>query len=563
MITSCVKNNGGVPALFVNDIPINPMAYITYFTDKNMYNEFSQIGYCLYSLPTYFTEQTINESSRLPAFQKGIFDRIYDGGEPDYSVFDGLVAQILTECPTAYIFPRVNVSIPYAWEEQNPDDCCEFGYNEHHRASFWSDKWLCETQRLLSMFVAHIEKSDYCDHIIGYQISAGNTEEWFPFDMKGCRGKRAEEKFREYCLCHFGIEKGTEAEFSRAFSERTAYSIIELSKTVKECTGSRLAVGAFYGYSFEVCEPDRGHFALREVLESKYVDFICSPNSYYMVRKPGIDHAYMLPIDTLKKAGKLYLAENDTRTHLSAPPNDLPRYQSPVWKGPEREITAEIIKMHFAKGLCHGTGMWWFDMWGGWYRDDVYLKLLENLRKIYEGAVGCDLSSKCEVALFFDEKGVPSMNRDIHPDPVFYAIYRLRVILGHMGVPYDMYLADDFDDVAYKYKAVIVVQPIKTELSEHCIKACGEKGIPVKVICSDGISAEILRKFCRESGAHIYCNQKAVIYSNNSFVFLHTGEEAEFDFGFDGKNTFTDLYTGDTVTFPMQLPLGKSFLFKR
>ena len=106
--------------LFVNDRPINPMAYITYFTDKNMYKEFSQIGYGLYSVPTYFTEQTINESSRLPAFQKGIFDRIYNGGEPDYSVFDDLVEQILKECPTAYIFPRVNVSIPYAWEKQNP-----------------------------------------------------------------------------------------------------------------------------------------------------------------------------------------------------------------------------------------------------------------------------------------------------------------------------------------------------------------------------------------------------------------------------------------------------------
>ena len=72
MVTSYVKTNRGVPALFVNDKPINPMAYITYFTEKNMYREFAENGYKLYSVPVYFTEQTINESSQFPPFQKGI-----------------------------------------------------------------------------------------------------------------------------------------------------------------------------------------------------------------------------------------------------------------------------------------------------------------------------------------------------------------------------------------------------------------------------------------------------------------------------------------------------------
>ena len=563
MVTSYVKNNRGVPALFVNDEPINPMAYITYFTEKNMYREFAENGYKLYSVPVYFTEQTINEQSQIPPFQKGIFDKIYSGGEPDYAIFDRLVAQICEHCPDAMIFPRVNVSIPYAWEESHPDECCEFSYTEHHRYSFWSDAWLLETTRLLKMFVEYIETAPYCDNIIGYQISAGATEEWFPIDHHGSRGVRAKEKFREYCLKNYGRETGSTGEYYTALSERIASCIIELSRTVKECINSRLVVGAFYGYSYEVCEPERGHAALRTVLNSNYVDFLCSPNSYVMTRKAGIDHAYMLPIDTLKKAGKLFLAENDTRTHLSTPPNDLPRYQNPIWRGPERDVAAEIIKMHFAKSFCRGTGMWWFDMWGGWFKDDVYLKLLEKLRLLYESFQSSDLSSDCEVAMFFDEKGVPFMDINIHPGGIFYAMGSLRVVLGHMGVPYDMYLADDFDDVIHKYKAAIVIQPIRTALSDHCISSCREKGIPVRVICSEGISPETLRKFCRESGAYVYSNKKAVVYSNNSFVFLHTGEDGEFDFSIPGVESYTDLYTGEEIHFPTTLPLGKSFLFKK
>jgi hypothetical protein len=83
------------------------------------------------------------------------------------------------------------------------------------------------------------------------------------------------------------------------------------------------------------------------------------------------------------------------------------------------------------------------------------------------------------------------------------------------------------------------------------------------VICSEGISPETLREFCRESGAYVYSNKKAVVYSNNSFVFLHTGEDGEFDFSIPGVDKYTDLFTGEEISFPTKLALGKSFLFKK
>lgn len=200
-------------------------------------------------------------------------------------------------------------------------------------------------------------------------------------------------------------------------------------------------------------------------------------------------------------------------------------------------------------------------MWGGWYRDEAYLSLLGRLRRIYEVALGECLESNCEVAMLFDEKGTALMKNG---DSAGRLIYNIREPLGLMGVPYDMYLADDFDKIADKYKAFILVQPIKTELSDCCVRLAAEKGIPLKVINGDNsdISAEELRSFCKENGAYVYCSKKAVVYSNNSFVFLHTGEEGELDFSISGVDKYTDLFTGEEIHFPTPLPLGKSFLFK-
>ena len=147
--------------------------------------------------------------------------------------------------------------------------------------------------------------------------------------------------------------------------------------------------------------------------------------------------------------------------------------------------------------------------------------------------------------------------------PNYWLISEIREALGHMGAPYDMYLADDFDGVADKYKAIIVVQSVKTALSDDVIEKAEKKGIPLFVITSNKTTAEDLHKFCEDSGVHMYCNKKAVVYSSESYVFTHTGEDGMFDFTFDDKHTFTDVYTGKEITFPCELTLGKSFLFRR
>ncbi|MBQ8402563.1 MAG: hypothetical protein IJX14_11620, partial [Clostridia bacterium] len=355
---SSVQFYKGVPTLFINDTPVPGFAYITYRTYNARYDDFAGLGCRLYSMPVFFGTQTINETTQIPPMAPGIFD----GDEPDFSLFDSDVEKILAACPDAWIFPRVNLSLPKRWEDEHPEECCDFGYTERRRACFSSDAWAEETKRLLGLFIDHVEAAPYREYIVGYQLSGGNTEEWFSFDMKGSVGQRSGEAFVRYCQ-QKGLA-GTEEQQRAFYSEMTARRIMEFSAYAKEKTDRRLVIGCFYGYTLECTGYTSCHHALRRILDCPDVDFICSPVSYADLRPVGMDHACMLPVDSLKAHGKLYFAENDTRTHLSKAPNDLPPYNGPIWFGPDPVKTGEIIRMHFARALTHGHAMWWFDMWG-------------------------------------------------------------------------------------------------------------------------------------------------------------------------------------------------------
>ena len=520
-VTSSVSMFNGVPTLFINGEAYAGAAYITYYTHKNDYASFADMGYKLFSMPVFFGGRSINAVTGIPPFGPGIFDV---EGEADFSNFDADVDKILTACPDAYIFPRVNMSLPLWWDEQNPDELCDTGFNGVRRTCFSSQKWADETKRMLKEFI---------DHIIGYQLAGGNTEEWISFDQVGSIGIRSREAFKKYAL-EKGIEE-SESEYYAFLSYIVAKSICDFCAYAKELTGSRLVMGAFYGYTLELVKRSTCHHALKMILESDSVDFICSPVSYDFLRKPMRDHANMTPIDSLKLHGKLYFAENDTRTDLTGPPNDLPYYSSAVWRGPDREITVEIIKMHFARALCHGHAYWWFDMWGHWYDADEYRDLMTKTLVINNESLSKNLSSSSELALFVDERAYDGIDDSV--DVPQKVCYEIRRALGKMGVPYDIYLIDDFDAVKDKYKAKIFLVPARTAAIDKAEQASGDY---LEINESNyGITTDELRAFCKKSGIEPYFDCDAVVYECASYFFLHTCLKGEYRFPAGYRDAFT------------------------
>ena len=554
-ITSSVITREGKQALTVNGQEIDSVAYITYLPDNNRYADFAKAGYTLFSTCVFFGSNSLNSTSGLEVFSKGLFD----GELPDFTSFDKDIHNILSVCPNAMIFPRVNVGLSREWEAAHPDELNDQGADtlpDTRRACFSSDIWAAEIERLLGLFIEHIEHSDFRDHIIGYQIAGGNTEEWFSYDQKGSIGKRSREKFAEQVK---NGRENSEYEYYRYLSEITAARICQFAARVKELTQRRLVVGTFYGYTLEKPYRYFCHNDLKQVLECPDIDFICSPISYANLRSAGRNHSYMLALHSLKLHGKLYFSENDTRTHLSKAYSDLPRYQGPIWFGPDQETTLEILKMHFARALVHGHASWWFDMWGGWFADEQYMEFMKRAREISNDSRELPSHSRAEVALLFDEKSVAYFaDTDQTTNKVLFDV---REALGKMGVPYDLYLTSDYDTIRKSYKAFVLLEPYPTAESEKIKR----DSIPLLTVTpkNQDITPAELRDFYRTSGVWLYSEDDMVVYACQSHLFLHTVHNGKQEIRLPDDAGYVDLFTGKPFDPTFESASKKSYLLQK
>ena len=542
-----IRKVDGQPTLFVNGEAVPEMAYITYKTTNNRYENFAKAGIKLYSVNLNFSESPINEIAPVLVFQKGIFQN----DEPDFSIVDKNFDEILSVCPDALIFPRVNVNLSLEWEKAHPDELCEHGKHGRTRVSFASDLWAEEVKGKLVQLIDYIENSRYSENVIGYQIAGGNTEEWFSFEDYGFYGKRAKEKFLKLCEEN-NLEKNEENYF-RFASELTAQRIIEFASVAKEALNNNKIIGAFYGYTIGCPHRSQCHLALNKILECDKIDFMCSPLIYVHGRQPGVDPYPMIPIDSLRLHGKLYFSENDIRTHLSRPPSPHPNYSVKIWFGPKRETSLEQIKLNFCRAFTHGHGMWWFDMWGGWYDDVEFMQTFAKMQKICEK--GMDKKS-ADVAVFTDENCyVPLAGHRNR-------IWNVCNEIGLSGVMYDIFLASDFEKVCDDYKVCVFVEPNETGLMNDCKKTAREKGKSVMVFTDDDeADYKAFKEFLGRNGINVPTKEKAVVYSSEKHIVFYAHEKGEYDFAYEGKKQFTDLFTGEEISFPTEIKKTTCWLF--
>ncbi len=587
-IHSEIKDCGGVPTLYINGEPHAAVAYMTYLEKFNEYDDFAQAGYKFYSVPVLFSGRWISITDGLTPFKKGIFDI---KGEPDYSLFDEAVEKILEACPDAYIIPRVNISMPVWWEEENPDEL-NIKDGVPCRESFYSQKWRDDATEFLRQFTQYTNSSKYASHIVGYQIAGGNTEEWFHFDMNGGYGECAKDAFKAFLEEYYpeveykGLpdlslidRKGDyiNDEYVTRYIEfanfKVAEAISHFAQVVKEETGNNVVVGTFYGYTLEVTNSLQGNHALNYILKDKNIDFICSPNSYIGTRDPDIDWTEMYPADSIRLHGKMCFQECDIRTHLTQPlsqkdpstdPNGL--LEAPVWqpRGSKYQAMNEI-RRSFARQLIKGNALWWFDMWGGWYADEDIMSEMATYKTIYEQSMtDADRSSKAEVAVFVDE----SAYKYVTSGYMRNIFFNQRKELGYMGTPYDIYDVNDFADVYQNYKAVILLSNAKTSNMEKAVSLCRSDKVPYIMTSTlkNRFSVNELRSFCETNGVHIYCETDDIIYVNENYICIYAVTAGEKTLDLGKERNVSELFDGtyqsitDTVTIEMQK--GETRIFR-
>jgi hypothetical protein len=416
----------------------------------------------------------------------------------DFSTLEARFGKVLEADPEARFHLRVYLEMgPHAgwWHERHPDECEVDSQGQVNTQSFASAVWREQCQDFLRAYAAHLGRLGLGDRVIAYQTGAGHTGEWCKglTSMRqpcGDYGPAMRRHFRAWLRQRYGqvqslrqawgdpaadfdaVEVPSEAaqlntlhqsfrdptreqpviDYYRCLAELCADLIIDFNRTVKEATGGNTMAGAFYGYLLDMAwnagffseGPDSeystlqrsGHLGLARVLRSPYVDFLASPYGYGF-RGIGGHGAGMPPSESLRLHGKLYLFEDDTRTHLAPPDAGFGRARN-------LGESSAVLKRNFAEVLTRGQGIWWLgeNSHISPVREPAFAPLLRRFQQLGTFGLKLDRKPASQIAVLVDDESF--LYESVRNDLDIPLIFQQRLWgLPRLGAPADYYLLQD------------------------------------------------------------------------------------------------------------------------
>lgn len=490
----------GAVKFSINGEIIEPLGFMTYNIDSGQFQRMNEIGNRIVFYTICASDRGFNSLAGIPPLAPHYF---IAPDKYDFSEVDRVLSLIAPDGKGPYIIPRVYIAAPLWWEELYPEECAKNYLGNLAGESFGSQRWREDMWGALRALVDHINASPWRELVIGYHVCAGSTEEWTPHDCGRIMKRTDMDDYSEcnrrqfvrwLCAKYGNVNMLNEAwgaeysdfdeieipvpnkrifsfdgilrdpsreqsiiDFDRFTSDQMADAICYFNRKLKEYSDNGLITGAFYGYTNLHTNGLRGHFSLRRVLESPYVDFICTTNSR------GRVSTYSTETDSVIFHKKLYVYEGDIRTDLTRPPAErMPwidsgnsYYRGGVWLGPDHKTSVADLKRTSARVAISRTGLWWFDMFGGAFAHPDFEEIMIQHQKLVKEQT--DGPIKTEVAFITDENAVSQFGLD-GAAYIGYAGRKQREEVGLTGAPYHVYLADDLcrDDFPFdNYRAYI------------------------------------------------------------------------------------------------------------
>ena len=434
------------------------------------------------------------------------------GDEPDYHGVRTTMDDFLKLAPEGTLILRIDTDPPAWWTEANPDECIRNEAGQSFgRVSPASKKWRGEAVTMLRGAVRFLEEN-YGDHVLGYHPGGQGyepgatewihpTEDFGPAMRDGFREwlaekysddpaalqrawKKVGEDFDSVTVptsrerstyFHGSFRDPGRQRKSMDFQEYLQVAMLEVleqfAHAIKEETDRRKLVVLFYGYLFEISSQS-GHHRLTRILECPDIDILCAPISYGDRGLAGTA-SFMAPIDSIQLHGKLWLNEDDTRTHLSAPNMGFGRVSEP-------DHTTWVLRRNFAQALTHRTAVWWMTSGTrGWFDSEEIWDDLEALLHLYEKRAATASRYQSEIAVIVDEESALHTHwnqgtRDL--------LYNSRSDLLRIGAPIGFYLLDDL--IAGK------VPRAKMYVFLNAFYISPERRVSMRsVVCKDGQTA--------------------------------------------------------------------------
>ncbi|MGN0867713.1 MAG: beta-galactosidase [Oligosphaeraceae bacterium] len=538
----------GRPTIFQGEEPVPGIMRATYTTEgPEGIRVFSQAGVNLFGFCSTPTEggyglETLTE---------------YAPGRYDYAQFDSRMRNTLAVNPDAMVIVRLYLHAPLWWTAAHPEEVAmvanpfdketppaPFVWHQGRPVPSWASAlWRDYTETGLRNMIQFIRESPYADRVAGFVLASGHTEEWMEwgsFDNRvGDYSRPAREAFRRWLTRKYGNDDALRkawgdprvtletaamplpwerfaaayagvrplgspdarrhADYLRYHSENVAECIERFCRVVKEATENRLLVGAFYGYYVELAGSiplmNSGHLAVGKLMESPWLDFLCSPTGYQLRQVGGAGLSYPLgAADTLQLHNKFWFVENDIRTY-DTPNVTLGRPDTPE---------GDVLQQHkeVLHNLLSGMAQWWFDVGHIQFHSPLLLDAITELTRVSRKiTLEYSRESVAQVALVLDEPSLDWVTMSC--PPIHNAALMNQKALSTMGTPYEVYLASDLERLPARLRLLILPtsfqeDPRQTEILEK-LKAEGRSilflGTPGIIPCrEDSTPTEAARR---------------------------------------------------------------------
>jgi hypothetical protein len=485
-----VQPHKGRTSLFVDGQPISGMSYYGHGSEK-VRRDIADTG-----MPVFF----------LPA------GPLWNGpGNYDCSSFENSAKLLGDKVRSCWLIARLNcIGTPGWWADKNPDEITRYAHAPDKPGEFYPDwrnprqasmasrKWIADVGDMLRVLVARVENSPYAERVLGYMINTGGSEEWVYWGAQlgwiPDYSPPALRYFQDWLRRKYGQEAWIDKvqipleaarrrgqpgmlrdpakdrlaiDYELCLSDIVADCLLSWCSVVKQATGRKRITGAFSSYlmwqtGLVNAATTNGHLGLRRLLNSPDIDFVTGITSYDN-REAGGPGSFMLPVESMQRAGKYHFGESDIRTHLLKDHSSI-RYTSTGLLGlhPTKDVweSVDVLRREFAHHLIHGSGWWYFDMTGGWFDCPELLAEFKKQAKIAHQAVDWDMTSVADVA------GIVSGSA-----PAYHPLWRMHDVnnyprllelqcdratreLYRSGVLLDWLTIDDLEKDMDRYKAL-------------------------------------------------------------------------------------------------------------
>jgi hypothetical protein len=462
-----VRMFNGRPTIFINETPEIPQVYaLTDFlggrftweeVPKRNIEVFSNLGVRLFQVDIWF-EDIWPQSGKL-----------------DMELVKRQVRGVTDVNPNAAVFIRFHVNAPFWWNQKHPEECVTYAngpadskvygpplqihYRDTERStrhSLASERWKNDATPKFKEMMKALASSREGRNVVGLQVAGGVYGEWHPWGFPS-NEQDTSAPMTQYFHRWLGAKYKTDAALAAAWDvsnvtlatatvpdlaarnrtldgmfrapakerqvmdyyeaqqDTIADAILGFSEVIKTTWPRPIIVGAFYGYYFSTFgrQAAGAHLRMSRVFNSKWVDYISAPQSYFgESREMGGAGQSRSLVESGRLAGKLFLDEMDTRTHLTRPGDgDEPSDPKNAQKFSD---DVALLRRNTIHPLLRGHGLWYYDFGAvfasGSWDHPVFHQELRQLRTVLSKAWQTPYEPTADVLVVYDPGSVIAMH---------------------------------------------------------------------------------------------------------------------------------------------------------